>query len=391
MTERNDAVDSIRDSLHACIDRPYSAARTMPAAFYTSPEFLDFEIEHLFHKEWVCLGRIEEVPEPGDYLVTELAGESLLIVRGNDNNIHIQSNVCRHRGMPVAQGTGRARNFVCPYHAWTYDLDGRLLRTPLLKDRPDFDRRQCRLPQFSCTVWHGFIFVNLDGQASPLEPRLAGLEPLVRNYHMTQMTLRYSKEKTWATNWKCLTENFMEGYHLSNVHRNTLHPITPTRLCEHFPAGDGYLGYFSRFPSDLPIRGAYHPDLSEKERTCSVMFAVMPGLVAGVTGHLLSFVCIQPDTANSVRARLGLAFLNPDISQGDLDNAIGLFERTMAEDEEQLVNLQRGLQSKFYQQAPLAPADYEGTIWDFYQYLARRLTGGTTAHAELVPAKAQAH
>ena len=368
-----DTVKEVRKALRACLDRPHCRAWGMPAGFYTSPEFLAFEIEELFRTEWVCIGRVEEAASPGDYWTVDLLGEPLLVVRGGDGRLRVLSNVCRHRGMPVAYGGGNAKHLQCPYHAWTYDLRGRLVRAPLIEGRDDLDEESCGLPEVATEVWQGFLFVNLDGQASPLAPQLDGLVPLVSNYHMEDMVLGHCETEAWETNWKCLTENFMEGYHLSHVHYETLHPITPTRLCRHFPAGEGYFGYYSGFPAALPQRGRYHCDLTDAERGYSVMFAVMPGLVAGVAGHMASFICLQPESASRVRGKRGIIFGDPDIEDRERQAVIDLFERTMAEDKVQLVNLQRGLGARNFRPGPLGPADVEGTVWDFYQYMARRI------------------
>ena len=366
-------VTTILDALSAYSGLSYDQAKSLPAGFYTDQAFLDYEIEHLFHKEWLCLGRVEEIPAAGDYFTLDVVGEPLLVVRDQQQAIRIFSNVCRHRGMPVASDKGNTNTFVCPYHAWSYDTQGQLLRTPFIEGRADFPINDCQLPEFNSTVWGGFIFVNLDGRAAPLQPRLVGLEPLLKNYHIDDMTILYNNPEVWNTNWKCLTENFMEGYHLSHVHRETLHPVTPTRLCEHFPPGEGYIGYYSHFPPDLPQRGYYPPDLTEKERNYSVMFAVMPGLVSGAAGHMMSYICLYPRDVDTVYAKQGIAFSDANISAAEQNKVVDLFERTMAEDKEQLGNLQRGMKSKFYQPGPLAPKNFEGTVWDFYQYMARRL------------------
>ena len=373
---RGDSVESIREALRACLDRPHERAWGMPAGFYTSPEFLALEVDELFRKEWVCIGRVEEAAAPGDYWTADLLGEPLLVVRGEDGRVRVYSNVCRHRGTPVASGRGNTRHFQCPYHAWTYDLRGRLLRAPFIEGREDFDRAGCALPEVATEVWLGFLFVNLDGQAPPLAPRLEGLLPIVRNYHLEEMVLGHCETESWNTNWKCLTENFMEGYHLSTVHYETLHPITPTRLCEHFPAGEGYLGYYSRFPAGLPPRGRYHPDLTDAERNRSVMFAILPGLVAGTAGHKGSFICLQPESADRVRGKRGIIFSDPDAGDGERRAVVDLFERTMAEDKAQLLNHRRGLASRSFRPGPLGPPDVEGTVWDFYRYMARRLCRG---------------
>ena len=262
MTASNADTGNVLDALRESRQLSYDTARPMPVAYYRSAEFLEMELEHLFRRQWICLARQEEIANSGDYLVSELAGESIILVRGEDNGIRALSNVCLHRGTLIAEGSGNTRRFVCPYHAWTYDLGGDLLRTPLV------DRSECRnmqLTEFRCEVWGGFVYVNLDRDAKSLAPQLSGLTSLVSNYHMEDMKLCYSAEQTWNVNWKCLAENFMEGYHLSHVHQETLHPITPTHLCEHFPPGPAYHGYYSRYPVTAKQRGKGHTDLTETE------------------------------------------------------------------------------------------------------------------------------
>src|SRR5580700_853519 len=105
-------------------------ARTMPAAYYTSSEFLELEKDELFRKEWICIGHEGEIPASGDYFTTDLVDEQLLVVRGSDDCVRVLSNVCRHRGNVVARGAGNARRFTCGYHAWSYGLDGKLAAAP---------------------------------------------------------------------------------------------------------------------------------------------------------------------------------------------------------------------------------------------------------------------
>ena len=351
----------------------YDQARSMPPEFYTSEEVFELEQKRLFRKEWSCLGRIQQIPKAGDYFATVLLDEPLIVVRTKSDKIRVLSNVCRHRGTVLVEGTGNTKSFTCPYHAWSYDLNGELRRAPLIEDRTDFVRKNCRLPTFSSEVWGGFIYANLDSTAPSLSPQLEGLSALIKHYHMDDMVELHAEESIWETNWKCLTENFMEGYHLSTVHRKTLHPITPTRLCSHFPAGENYFGYFSVFPDNLPRRGQYHPDLTNDERQRSVMFAIPPLHVAGVSGHKVTYLYLHPESVSTVRVRRGIAFSDPNISDNDHKNVVDLFEKTMAEDKIQLGRLQRGLQTRYLDTSPLAPANYEGTVWDFYHYLARKI------------------
>ena len=217
------------EALHHSLTLDYDSARSMPAEFYTSEELLEVEKDKLFTSQWLCVGRVQQIPKIGDYYATELMGEPLIVVRTKKQTISVLSNVCRHRGSILVNNSGNTDTFTCPYHSWSYNIDGSLRRAPLIIDRPDFEPNKCRLPTFSSEVWGGFIYVNLDGTAPALAPQLEGLNNLIKNYHLADMVELHSEESIWETNWKCLTENFMEGYHLSTVHRKTLHPITPTR------------------------------------------------------------------------------------------------------------------------------------------------------------------
>lgn len=353
-------------------------AFTMPGPFYTSPEFLELEREQLFRKKWICVGREEEIPEVGDYFASELVGEPIVFVRSADDRVMALSNVCRHRGMPLADGSGNCKRFTCSYHAWTYDLNGKLVRAPGIEDEHADFIRECRLPEFQCETWHGFIFVNLDSEAdSFLESETAKqLEPMVSNMHIEDMRLLFSDVQEWDANWKCLVENFLEGYHLSTVHRKTLHPYTPTRLSEHFPAGDGFFGFNSYYPDEAPSRGESHPDVTDEERRRSLMLGIPPCSVFGISGFKVTFNLIQPISATRLRTKIGMIGRPPANEEEERVAMAGrkLFMDTFAEDELQLVKIMRGLQSRHYASSILARADYEGPIWDFYNYMAANLT-----------------
>jgi len=351
----------------------YDEAWSMPNSYYTDPTVLKLEREHLFGREWICIGRVEEIANPGDYMTFQLCNEPLIAVRGKDGVARVLSNVCRHRGTVLTDGHGNRQRLVCPYHHWSYDLDGRLVGAPRLEAHAAFDKASCHLPQFPVEQWHGFLFVSLAEDPPPLEPRLRPLEQMIGNYHMDQMKLGYLAEEVWSTNWKCLIENFMEGYHLSPLHRTTLHPVNPTRLCRHYAAGEAYFGYNAGYSPDLPRSQKGHPDLTDAEVDNCVMFAVPPGLVSGCGGDYSSFICVQPETVDRVRIKMGLIFFGADWPQDVVQTAITLFNDTMAEDKRALTGIMRGMASSRHQAGPLAPADFEGPVLDFYRYCSRRL------------------
>jgi phenylpropionate dioxygenase-like ring-hydroxylating dioxygenase large terminal subunit len=354
-------------------------AWTMPKAFYADEQVLDIERRELFAKEWICIGRVDEVANPGDFMTFQLCDEPLVAVRGDDLQIRVLSNVCRHRGALIANGSGNGSHLLCPYHHWSYQLDGQLARTPRLDDHASFDRTTCRLPEFATEQWMGFLFVCLAADPAPLAPRLAGLESMIRNYHMEQMAARVVADEVWPTNWKCFVENFMEGYHLTPLHHATLHPVNPTRLCRHYEPGDAYFGYHAGFSPDLPRSEKGHPDLSEAEVDDCVMFSIPPGLVSGCAGDYSSFICVQPEGVGKVRLKVGLLFYGNHWTDQSIDHAWQLFLETNAEDREVLTAMTRGLASNHHQTGPLAGADFEGAIHDFHSYLDRRLAAAMAA------------
>jgi phenylpropionate dioxygenase-like ring-hydroxylating dioxygenase large terminal subunit len=368
-------------ALKRCQRLAYDDAWSMPKAYYTDPAVLALEREHLFAREWICIGRVEEVANPGDFMTFQLCEEPLIAVRGKDGKVRVLSNVCRHRGTVLADGRGNSARLVCPYHHWSYDLDGRLVGAPKMEAHRSFDRASCRLPQFPTEEWHGFLFVSLAADPPPLAERLRPLERLIGNYHMEEMTLRHLAEEVWPVNWKCMIENFMEGYHLSPLHRTTLHRVNPTRLSRHFEPGDAYFGYNAGYAPDLPRPQQGHPDLTDAEAGNCVMFAVPPGLVSGCGGDYSSFICVQPEAVDRVRVKMGLIFYGEDWPQGAVEAAIALFNDTMAEDKEALAKVMRGMASSRHQAGPLAPEDLEGPVLDFYRYCGRRI-GGALADAD---------
>ena len=205
----------------ASVLKPLAEASTLPPEFYTSPEIFAAEMERVIRRNWYSVGHVAEIPNPGDYFRFDLAGEPLVIVRGRDGVVRALSAVCRHRWMTVVEGAGNTGTFSCPYHKWTYALDGSLMAAPLMDEAADFDRKNCSLPNFGCEVWQGIIFVNLDGKAAPLEPQLQPLAQELAPWKMDEMEIIGRVEFDQAFNWKTLVDNFMEAYHHFAIHPET--------------------------------------------------------------------------------------------------------------------------------------------------------------------------
>ena len=369
----SDSVSNLRQTLCDMKTVPLEEARAMPAEFYTSTDFLELETEDVLRREWMCLGHVGEVKNPGDFYATEMLDEQLLVTRDMDGVVRVLSNVCRHRGNRVAEGSGNSKRFVCQYHAWSYDHTGALLAAPFMQHKPAFDKSKCALPEFASEIWNGWIFVNLEGGASPLAPRLTGLQELIKNYHPDERFINFTEEDTWSCNWKCLFENFMEGYHLSTTHLKTLHSITPTKLCKKMGSGEGWTGYHAYYDPRYPPRGPFHPDLTEDEKTNSPMYGIYPNLVVGMATNFTLYMCLRPNGVDKVNIRWGVTGLEDDPNTQQVKDYVDLCRAFNAEDREKLEVLQVALKTRHFQGGHLASDDYEGSIWDFIQYMAKHL------------------
>ncbi|MEM1074800.1 MAG: aromatic ring-hydroxylating dioxygenase subunit alpha [Pseudomonadota bacterium] len=340
----------------------------MPGAFYTSQAQFEHEARTVLRHGWHCLGREDELPEPGDFFTVRLLQEPLLLVRGNDQSIRALANVCRHRGMPLAEGRGNAKRFICSYHAWTYDRDGALLRAPRMENA-GFDAKQCRLPEHNIQLWNGFIYVNLNPKAAPfVHPEL---DAMLAPYEPNNFRLVHVAEEQWKTNWKCLVENFMEGYHLSVVHPQTLHEYTPTGLARKLVHGEGFTSYGANYPATTAARGEGAPKLGDDERRRSSLFAKFPTQVASQAASLLVSLSIFPLDSGTITVKWTMSVYKEDLADETILQRIALWEKVNREDREKLERLQLALASEYAVEGPLASDDFEGTIRDFQVWLAR--------------------
>jgi len=192
-----------------------------PGEIYVSPEIFRREAEIYFKRDWLCVGRIEELPNPGDYLTMRIVGEPIIVARDKTGVLHATYNMCVHRGVEVAYGSGNARSFKCPYHGWVYDLDGRLTGAAYMKESEDFDLSTCRMRPLLLDVWRGNIFVNFDLEARPLTDAVAEFEKDFAFLGMEKCRLGNRIVLDFACNWKFVHENLMDFYHVSVLHANS--------------------------------------------------------------------------------------------------------------------------------------------------------------------------
>ena len=259
--------------------------RGLPGAAYTSDSFLELENRHLFSTNWVFVGFAHQLSSAGDVIPVSVAGQPLFIIRDESKQVSAFHNICRHRNLQMVEKPGNCgRMLRCPYHSWSYDLQGRLKNAPFFggaakQQVEDFKFEENGLIPVNCAVWHDWIFVNLASNPEPFEEFLGPIKSALGGIDVT----RYRPVATVdlgeiRTNWKLLMENFIEPYHVQFVHKTT----TSQPLQDHYPiiegkclgsavdlsaeqvanAGKDTLGVSSRYLTLFPnfVLGAYQPD-----------------------------------------------------------------------------------------------------------------------------------
>lgn len=199
---------------------PLEQATTLPGRLYHDPAIYRQELRSIFSKMWMCVGRDEDIPKPGDFLTRTVGTESVLVVRDATGKVNAFHNVCRHRGSRLvteASGSG-LKNLLCPYHAWTYGLDGALRVAPHMEEARDFDRAAFGLKPVRLERWDGFLFINFSSDGPSLMEFLGEMGTKFSRFRMGELRRGKRIQYTVDTNWKMLCENYSECYHCSLIH-----------------------------------------------------------------------------------------------------------------------------------------------------------------------------
>jgi len=349
----------------------------LPAEAFTSPAVYEREVARIFGREWLCAGRVDQIPERGDYFCLDLLDEKLVVVRGDDGEIRALSRICRHRAAEVAQGTGNARTLVCPYHSWAYDLEGSLVAVPMQGRIGGFDREACRLPAIRCELWEGWIFVNFDPVAAALAPQLEPLSKLLAPYSMASCAVAETTSYPSAFNWKVLVDNFMEAYHHIATHRDTLQPLMPAAL-SWVPDNDG--PWSALVMPFRPEAGAGAPDppgagIPEGEPKPLVAAVVYPFHLFAPSGDSMAWYQILPERHDRFTLRIHTCFQRGGVGdEADAAARAGMHEFTNAvhaQDIGACESVWTGLASPSFQSGRLSTL--EKAIWQFNQWWAERM------------------
>lgn len=368
-----DAVSELQDNVSV----PFDQARAMPTSVYTSPDFLKRELKDIFSKDWFCVGRASSLKEPGDYLTLDIAEQPIVVLRDGDGQLKAMSNVCLHRMSTLLEGRGKIRSIVCPYHAWTYNLDGSLRGAPAMTQNSGFCKKQYKLPQVRCEEWLGWVFVTLNPDAKSTSEAFEKIEDLVDDYDMTSYTETFYETHLWNTNWKILAENFMESYHLPVCHAGTIGGLSKLEeiIC---PPGEDAFNYHTILKDESLKIAMAHPNntrLKDDRRRTTFLLAIYPSLLITLTPGYFWYLTLQPNGVGQVKIGFGGGMSedyasDPD-AQAHFTQLKTLLDEVNVEDKGCTEKVFRGLSSQAAKPGHLS--HLERPNYDFACYLNSRM------------------
>ena len=329
--------------------------QTLPQRYYTDNDVFRAEMDRFFFSRWVCVGRAEQVAKPGEYFLADLAGESAIVTRDASGTLRAHYNVCRHRGTRICtehSGSFKDARIRCPYHAWTYALDGSLVVAPHME--PDFVRADYPLHPVAVEEWHGHVFLNFSKSPAPLD-----LSPLTESFapwNMADLRMRRRISYDVRANWKLIVANYNECLHCPVLHP-ALNRLTDYMGADNAPPSSAYIGGSMGFKAGVETmstdgkrRRDYLPGLTDAQRQQVVYYAVLPNLLLSLHPDYVMTHTLWPRAVD--RTEIVCEFHFYPSEAGPIDDAIEFWDQTNREDWQISEQSQLGITSRAYTPGP---------------------------------------
>jgi Rieske 2Fe-2S family protein len=347
-------------------------AKSLPQKYFVSPEVFADEGKKIFLNEWLLVGHQSQVASPGDYIVQVVNRESIIVIRDKDEEIRAFYNVCRHRGTRLKEDAcGHASAIQCPYHAWTYGLDGRLIGAPHMDDVPGFDKADYPLHRVNLELWEGFIFVNLANKPMPLEKWFAPLSRKFSHWNMSILQPARRIEYDVAANWKLMFENYSECYHCPGVHPQ-LQKVSPYDSAENDLTEGPFLGGFMKINPGKSVSmsgNACAAVVGEIENLQRVFYyTIFPNMLLSLHPEYVMVHQLWPQSPERTLIVCDW-FFHPDAFARDdfnPDDAIEFWDITNKQDWHVCELSQQGISSRAHKPGPYSSRESIPAAWDEY-------------------------
>ncbi len=336
--------------------KPLHEASTLPGWCYVDNEWYEREVEMLFKKNWICVGRVEQVPKAGDYYSIEIVGQPLIVIRDENQQVKVHSALCRHRGAIITEGAGHCRALVCPYHSWTYSPSGKLLNTPgnppPMAGVAGFNMADHNLISFRTELWGGFIFVNFDENAEPLLSWLGDLPEFLSSYQLENMQWTNRDMYEVDCNWKIWLENAFENYHVPSIHRDHYDPANPSNWIFEETKGPWEAMFSKR--SIVAYSGLPDvPGIDEKKAQGLFHIWIEPSLQIILTANYMKFRQYLPEGPEKLRLYENWTFPKSTVEMPNFNDIVGAdyyekYSQIIREDLGINPNVQKSMRSGSY-------------------------------------------
>ena len=366
---------------YAEVRKPLLEARTLPNWCYTAPEWYAREIERVFLKGWLFLGRVEQVAKPGDYMSIDTPGGPVLMMRGRDGAVRVFANTCRHRGAQLIEGEGNCRAIQCPYHSWTFALDGELIGAPGMEDTIGFDKADWGLTAPRQAIWEGCVFISFDPDGPDFLEHFGNMPEILGQYGFADLVCVDSRDFDVPCNWKLLIENALEPYHTATVHKTTLggqggHVVETHGNWDAMFGTNDQDQSFSVLPGetcDLP----FIKTLGKMEQRGAYFTVLYPSTQFACAQDSVWWLRLFPTGPESCRLNAGFMFPKDAVARPDFkEESRKHFHRWFAGiDEDNWISImqQKGLRSAARKPGPLA--SQEVVVHKVYNWLLDRVVG----------------
>lgn len=364
-------------SFHPTVTTYQRGSRTLPRELFVSPHVLAEEQERIFGGMWNCAGRSAALPNPGDFVVRTIAGESIIIVRTRAGELRAYFNVCRHRGTRLCeQASGQLSETIqCPYHAWTYTVDdGQLIGAPHMQEAEDFDKKMYGLHRAGIAEWEGFVFVNISENAPLFEEAFAPMIGRLTRYRLPGLKIGHRVQYDVKANWKLVFQNYSECLHCPMIHPE-LATVLPYQSGANDLTEGAFLGGYMeiREPHESATMSGracgriVSPDLLRGEhKGRAFYYTLMPNMLLSLHPDYVNYYILHPVAADRTIVESEWMFHPETLTDvaSNIQDAVEFWDVTNRQDWHIVEESQRGVSSRRYQPGPYSPRESMPAAWD---------------------------
>jgi glycine betaine catabolism A len=349
-------------------------AQTLPGEYYTSEAILTKERDQILARLWTCVGRASRLEQPGDFFLADVAGESLIVLRDQSAKLRALFNVCRHRGTRLCRDpAGRFTETIrCPYHAWTYATDGRLVGAPHMHEVAGFSKADYSLHAAAIAEWDGFLLVNISPQPEPLPAAWAAVHSRFQRFGLAGLVVGHRVVYEVQANWKLIFQNYSECLHCPAIHPQFAKVLPYQSGANDLTSGPFLGGYMeiaeqhqSATLSGQPCGCVISASLPPEDRRRAYYYTLMPNMLLSVHPDYVNYYLLRPLAADRTRIESEWLF-HPDTLQsgGNIQDAIEFWDRTNRQDWDIVEQSQLGIASRRYTPGPYSPRESLAAAWD---------------------------